>query len=51
MDSEDERLVKVILRYREELQKKIRERKIEMESDNNEHYILYSALGFTNEEG
>lgn len=27
MDSEDERLVKVILRYREELQKKIRERK------------------------
>ena len=51
MDSRDERLVKVILRYREELQKKIRERKIEMESDNNDHYMLYNALGFTNEEG
>lgn len=51
MDSRDERLVEVILRYREELQKKIRERKIEMESDNNDHYMLYGALGFTNEEG
>ena len=30
---------------------KIRERKIEMESDNNDHYMLYNALGFTNEEG
>lgn len=47
MDSRDERLVEIILKYREELQRKIRERKVEMESDNNEHYMLYNALGFT----
>lgn len=44
MDSRDERLVEIILKYREELQRKIRERKVEMESDNNEHYMLYNAL-------
>ena len=47
MDGRDERLIEIILRYREELQRKIRERKVEMESDNNEHYMLYNALGFT----
>ena len=47
MDSRDKRLVEIILRYREELQRKIKERKVEMESDNNEHYMLYNALGFT----
>ena len=51
MDSRDERLVEIILKYREELQRKIRERKVEMESDNNEHYMLYNALGFTSAEG
>lgn len=51
MDSRDERLVRIILRYREELQRKTRERKVEMESDNNDHYMLYNALGFTNAEG
>lgn len=51
MDSRDKRLVEIILRYREELQRKIKERKVEMESDNNEHYMLYNALGFTSEEG
>lgn len=44
MDSRDKRLVEIILRYREELQRKIKERKVEMESDNNEHYMLYNAL-------
>lgn len=44
MDGRDERLIEIILRYREELQRKIRERKVEMESDNNEHYMLYNAL-------
>lgn len=51
MESHNERLTRIILRYRDELQKKIEERKIEMQSDNNEHYILYNALGFTNDEG
>lgn len=51
MESHNERLTRIILRYRDELQKKIEERKVEMQSDNNEHYILYDALGFTNDEG
>ena len=51
MNSRDERLIRIILKYREELQKKIRDRKLEMESDNNDHYVLYNALGFTSEEG
>lgn len=51
MSSRDERLIRIILKYREELQKKIRDRKLEMEADNNDHYVLYNALGFTSEEG
>lgn len=51
MDSNSERLLKIILRYREELQKKIKEREVEMQSDNNDHYVLYNALGFTSDEG
>ena len=47
----DERLYKIIMRYKEELQKKIVERKKEMEQDNNEHYLIYNALGFTSKEG
>lgn len=47
----DERLLKIILRYREELQKKIKEREYEMQQDNNEHYLIYNALGFTSKEG
>lgn len=47
----DERLLKIILRYREELQKKIKEREYEMQQDNNDHYLIYNALGFTSEEG
>lgn len=41
----DERLLKIILRYRNELQKKIEERKNEMQQDNNDHYLIYNALG------
>ena len=37
--------------YKEELQKQIKEREIEMQQDNNEHYLIYNALGFTNAEG
>lgn len=51
MSSRDEKLIRIILKYREELQKKIRDRKLEMESDNNDHYVLYNALGFTSKEG
>ena len=47
----DERLLNLILKYREELKEKIELREEEMQADNNEHYILYNALGFTNEEG
>jgi len=47
----DDRLLKIILKYREELQKKIKEREVEMQKDSNDHYLVYNALGFTNEEG
>lgn len=50
MDNE-ERLLKIVKKYRDELQKKIQNRKIEMEEDNTDHYIIYNALGFTCEEG
>jgi len=42
---------KIITRYKEELQKKIIEREIEMKEDNNEHYLVYNVLGFTGEQG
>lgn len=47
----DERLLNTILLYREELQKKIKERENEMQQDNNDHYLIYNALGFTSKEG
>lgn len=47
----DERLYKIIMRYKEELQKKIKEREEEMKLDNNDHYLIYNALGFTSKEG
>lgn len=46
-----EKLLKIIIKYREELQKKIKEREKEMQEDNNDHYIVYNALGFTSKEG
>lgn len=46
-----ERLFKIVLKYREELQKKIKNREIEMQKDNTDHYMVYNALGFTSEEG
>lgn len=51
MSDRDEKLVEIILKYRTELKKKIKERKVEMELDNNDHYMLYNALGFTSDEG
>lgn len=47
----DERLYKIIMRYKEELQKKIKEREEEMKQDNTDHYLIYNALGFTSKEG
>lgn len=32
-------------------QRKIKEREIEMQQDNNDHYLIYNALGFTSAEG
>lgn len=49
--SSNERLLKIIIKYRKELQKKIVSREKEMEADNTEHYLIYNALGFTAEEG
>lgn len=47
----DERLLKIILKYKNELQKKIKNREQEMKDDNTDHYMVYHALGFTSEEG
>lgn len=44
-------LLKIILKYREKLQEKIKDREAEMQEDNTEHYMIYNALGFTSEEG
>ena len=44
-------LLEIISRYKENLHKKIEERKNEMEHDNTEHYLMYHALGFSDEEG
>lgn len=49
--SNDERLLKIVMKYREKLQEKIQDRKKEMEEDNNDYYMVYNALGFTSEEG
>ena len=46
-----ELLYRIIANYRSDFQKKILERKEDMESDNNAHYLLYNILGFTSEEG
>ncbi len=48
---QEEKLLKIIFAYKEKLQVKIKEREQEMQTDNNEHYLLYNALGFSNEEG
>lgn len=47
----NEHLLAIILKYREKLQEKIKNREIEMQKDNTEHYMVYHALGFTSEEG
>lgn len=49
--SNEDKFLKIVMRYREDLQKKIKERKNEMKEDDNAHYIVYNALGFTSEEG
>lgn len=46
-----EQLLNIIIKYKEELQKKIKARELEMQKDKNDHYIVYHALGFTSEEG
>jgi len=38
-------------KYADELQKKVGERIVEMESDDNSHYLIYRVLGITFDEG
>lgn len=51
LDMDRQRLLEIISRYKENLHKKIEERKNEMEHDSTEHYLMYHALGFSDEEG
>lgn len=48
---EKDRLFQIVLEYREKLHKKIRDREMEMEQDNTNHYLIYQVLGFTKEQG
>ena len=50
-DMDKQHLLKIISGYKDALHKKIEERKNEMEHDNTEHYLMYHALGFSDEEG
>ena len=47
----EKRLTEIISKYKETLHKKIEERKREMQHDSTEHYLMYHALGFSDEEG
>lgn len=38
-------------KYSENLYKQINTRMVEMEEDNNDHYLIYQVLGITNQEG
>ena len=49
--SDQEVLLKRVKYYRQKLQEKIKERQMEMQQDKNTHYMIYNALGFTDEEG
>lgn len=48
---DNEKLLERIHIYKEKLQKQIKNREEEMTKDNNEHYLIYNALGFSNEQG
>lgn len=48
---DNKRLLQIVKRYKEALQKKIKEREQEMKKDHNDHYLIYNALGFTSKEG
>lgn len=47
----EERLTEIISKYKEILHRKIEECKKEMQHDSTEHYLMYHALGFSDEEG
>ena len=46
----EEELLDIIVNDRKQLQEKIKERKKEMSKDQNDHYLLYHVLGFTDQE-
>ncbi len=51
MEDIEEKINKVIKKYREELKEKIDTRLLEMKSDNISHYFIYKVLGISEEEG
>ena len=46
----EEELLDIIVNDRKQLQEKIKERKKEMSKDQNDHYLLYHVLEFTDQE-
>ena len=46
-----ERAEKIINKHKEKLQEQIKKRALEMEEDDNTHYMVYNALGVSDEEG
>lgn len=50
-ESIDERIVALAARYAESLKKVMDARVLEMDSDDNSHYLLYRVLGINNAEG
>jgi len=51
MSEIEEKINKIILKYREELKNKIGERMDEMDNDDNSHYFIYKVLGISEQEG
>ena len=49
--SVSEKIKKLAENYQKDLDAKVNQRVQEMKLDNNEHYILYNALGVSNDEG
>ena len=46
-----EKIERLATRYSKELNERVRERVIEMESDDNSHYLIYRVLGIADKEG
>lgn len=51
MEELKNKIITLAKRYSDNLKIKIEDRKVEMESDDNSHYLIYRVLGITTEEG